>query len=121
MGPGLPFGLRFRTQNWLADDQAIPDLVGNTQDGVQVLVVEAKFWAGLTANQPVTYLKRLPAERPGLLLFIAPEDRADNLWDALLGCCRKAQLHEVEERNTAAGRALRFGESWLALTSWRSC
>lgn len=35
-------------------DGAIPDLVGTDQEGRKVLIGEAKFWAGLTDNQPVT-------------------------------------------------------------------
>ena len=36
--------------------------------------MEAKFWAGLTENQPNACLARLPLdERSAVLLFVAPE------------------------------------------------
>ncbi len=43
----LPDTLRFQTQA-VGDDNAIPDLVGMDSESRQVLLVEAKFWAGLT-------------------------------------------------------------------------
>ena len=45
-----------------------PDLVCSDHRGRERLLIEAKFWAGLTANQPVTYLRRLQepqASAPG--------------------------------------------------------
>ena len=46
--------------------------------------MEAKFWAGLTENQPNAYLARLPLdERPAVLLFVAPEARLETLWPEL--------------------------------------
>ena len=35
-----------------------PDLVGFGQDNVEHVMIEAKFWAGLTASQPNDYLER---------------------------------------------------------------
>ena len=46
-----------------------PDLAGFDRNGRERVLVEAKFWAGLTDNQPIAYLERLPANRPGALLF----------------------------------------------------
>src|SRR5438445_10840946 len=63
----LPGDLQFRTQSY-ADDQAIPDLLGVDETGSELLLVESKFWAGLTNHQPVTYLKRLN-EHGGALMF----------------------------------------------------
>jgi hypothetical protein len=57
----------------------IPDLVGATTDGTGVLLVESKFWAPLTPNQPIGYLRRLPVDREGMVLFIAPEGRYETL------------------------------------------
>jgi hypothetical protein len=41
-------------------------------DGSTPLLVEAKFWAGLTGHQPVSYWQRLPVEQPAMLLFLVP-------------------------------------------------
>ena len=48
-----------------------PDLAGFDRDGRERVLIEAKFWAGLTGNQPVAYLQRLPANTPSALLFVA--------------------------------------------------
>ena len=59
--PRLASLVRVETQSWSSDDQAIPDLIGIGRDGTTPLVVEVKFDATLTPNQPVTYLDRLSA------------------------------------------------------------
>ena len=41
-----------------------PDLAGVDREGRECVLIEAKFWAGLTSNQPVAYLKRLPSTTP---------------------------------------------------------
>ena len=48
-----------------------PDLVGLDRTmGKECVLIEAKFWAGLTDRQPKAYLDRLD---PGkALLFVAP-------------------------------------------------
>ncbi len=97
-GADMPETLHFRTQE-AGGDGAIPDLVGLDGEGRQVLLVEAKFWAGLTDNQPVAYLERLPASSDGLLLFVAPATRFPTLWPEPFQRCRDAgsTLEEVRE------------------------
>jgi len=88
--PSLPEPLQFRTQaRW--EDGAIPDMVG-LHDKVQVLLIEAKFWAGLTSNQPVTYLNRLPESSGGLVLLICPAQRTQRLWEQVTGRCSAAGM-----------------------------
>ncbi|MFW5795253.1 MAG: hypothetical protein ACOCV1_07185, partial [Bacillota bacterium] len=36
-----------------------PDMVGINKKHEELIVIESKFWAGLTENQPIAYLKRL--------------------------------------------------------------
>ena len=60
-GIDLAESLHFRTQV-TGDDATRPDLVGKDQAGREVLLIEAKFWAGLTENQPVSYLERLTTD-----------------------------------------------------------
>jgi len=51
-GIEVPELARFRSQ--AGDEQGnIPDLIGLDAKGVEHLVEENKFWAGLTENQPV--------------------------------------------------------------------
>ena len=68
-----------------------PDLAGFDRDGRERVLIEAKFWAGLTGNQPVAYLERLPANTPSALLFVAPAARLETLWNELLRTVAKSQ------------------------------
>jgi hypothetical protein len=65
------------------EDGAIPDLVGFDGEGRQRLILEAKFWADLTPNQPGTYLQRLVPGVQSALLFVCPDSRRELLWDRL--------------------------------------
>ena len=49
------------------------DIAGKDYYGKISFVIEGKFWANLTENQPVNYLKELGEN--GVLLFLAPEKR----------------------------------------------
>ncbi len=112
--------LTFRTQVSGAD-KAIPDLVGIDSAGREVLVIEAKFWAGLTENQPVAYLRRLPPEVDAVLLFLAPARRFPTLWNELLRRCRETGL-AVEEADRGGTEFLARQVNHkhvLALASWR--
>lgn len=109
-----------------SDDGARPDLVGCDRDGRERVLIEAKFWASLTENQPNGYLRRLAeprARRPCALLFVAPEMRMESLW---------AELRR-EVATSASGLAFNdpggveglqyalVGEDrHLMLTSWRN-
>jgi len=76
-GIELPPLARFQSQ--AGDEQGnIPDSIGLDARGVERLVVENKFWAGLTENQPVGYLDRLPAEGGAVLVFVVP--RLSMVW-----------------------------------------
>ena len=102
-----------RTQ--VTQDGTRPDLVGFGQDGTERLLVEAKFWAGLTDNQPNAYLERLPNDdQPAALLVIAPNARLETLWIELcrLADCPSAQA-VGDPRSVAATE-----QHHLILTSW---
>ena len=100
-----------------------PDLAGVDRNNLERVLIEAKFWAGLTDNQPMTYLKRLPSNTPSALLFVAPAARLTTLWNELRRIVAKspsgitlARLVETAElrRATAGGRRR------LLLTSWQA-
>ena len=76
---------RVETQNLGRRGGGTPDLAAYDETGKERLLLEAKFWAGLTSNQPVTYLQRLPKDRPSALLVVAPPVRLDELWQQLRG------------------------------------
>ena len=85
----LPNDLMFQSQ--ISDaETGIPDLVGVNPDGKQIILLEAKFWAGLTDNQPVAYLKRLPKQIDSALVVIAPAKRIPMLWSELVSRCKTA-------------------------------
>ena len=111
-----------RVQPWASgENMTIPDLVGVDDSNVERVLVEAKFWAGLTEHQPNGYLNRLPKGGPSVLLFIAPAQRTDTLWASLryrieenggeLGPVENATQH----RRSAS---LVDTEGYLMLISW---
>lgn len=67
-----------------APDGTRPDIVHQGDDGTERLFIEAKFFAPLTQNQPVSYLRRLPDQPNTLLVFLAPSERVEELWKELL-------------------------------------
>jgi hypothetical protein len=115
--PDLP-PLRFKTQQ--TDGAIRPDMWGYADSEPRVLV-ENKFWAGLTDNQPVSYLKQLAEyAQPSVLLFVAPAAREQTLWRELNRRLLSAGI-SVSERDPAAGVAYSVDTQLgpiLALTSW---
>jgi hypothetical protein len=115
-GAAIPADLSFQTQV-TDEDGAKPDLVGASLDEPQAVIIEAKFWAGLTDNQPVTYLNR----GPNLLLFVAPAKRLPTLWPELLsrsieaGFSAKSSQQVQEELSVVQLSEKLF----MAATSWR--
>ena len=71
------------------------DISGIDINGNEIIIFEAKFWASLTENQPVSYLKRLP---PGnsVLVFICPDLRKNSLYIEL---DKKLKEHKRKEQN----------------------
>jgi hypothetical protein len=117
LGVELPLDLAYQNQV-SGDDDARPDLIGVTPDGTEPVVVEAKFWAGLTEQQPVAYLARLP-ETGGALLVVGPRARIDLVWHELLRRC------ETAGNSTTAvpcplgeARVAAIGRTRMVLVSW---
>jgi hypothetical protein len=118
VGVKAPAGLHFVNQVG-GEDSALPDLVGLDEAGQQLLIMEAKFWAGLTENQPVTYLARLPKNANGALVVVAPEKRVLLLWHELLDRCEKAKLEVVVRPGSFPVASIGRNHT-LALVSWRA-
>ncbi|MEK7409318.1 MAG: hypothetical protein AAB225_30000 [Acidobacteriota bacterium] len=87
----LPEDLSIYTQE---RDQELgqPDLLGRDDAGRTLLAAEMKFWAPLTPNQPVSYLKLLERDGSGCVLFVAPAERVAVLFEQLKEACRTAGL-----------------------------
>lgn len=95
-----------------------PDLVGANSTRESILFCEVKFWAGLTENQPVSYLRELSPG--GLLVFIAPKARKAKLWLELRDKLRSDGL--LQDDNgfsiTQNGTELiRIGQKYLAFVA----
>lgn len=115
---GLP-DLRFRTQQ--SEDNMRPDMWG--LDGPHTRVfIENKFWAGLTANQPVRYLRQLSeSPQPTILLVVVPAAREQTIWRELSTRLREAGISQTD-RAVPSGLAFCVDTEpgpILALTSWR--
>ena len=102
------------------DDGSRPDLVGYDEPGNELVLIEAKFWAGLTDNQPNTYLDRLPRSEPSALVFVAPETRIESLWTELLRRIEEAGVEHLPERVATGMRSCGIARTGrvLVLVSW---
>lgn len=105
-----------------------PDLVGFDADNKERLLIEAKFWAGLTGDQVNRYLGRLPNDGPAALMFLAPEARIETLWPELQYRVEQAGKGLEQREDVPAGmrgavvtNAERNATNQhLMLVSWRS-
>lgn len=97
-----------------------PDMWGFADTEPRVFL-ENKFWAGLTENQPISYLKRLAADsQPTILLVVAPAAREHTLWRELTRQLLEVGI-QVSERRATPGIARSVTTQLgpiLALTSW---
>lgn len=57
-----------------------PDIAAIDTEGKERILIEAKFYAGLTDNQPNAYLDRLAQKNGDGLVFICPQARKEVLW-----------------------------------------
>jgi len=117
-GVDTPTGLRFQTQV-TGEEGEIPDVVGTDAAGVARIVMEAKFWAELTPNQPVTYLRGVAGVPPRVLLFIVPRLRFETVWPELVRRCRLASISLADATDLADFRyAATHDGVLLAMVSW---
>ena len=93
--------LKFTTQVHSTDDKAIPDLIGYDSNSSPVCIIEAKFWASLTKNQPETYISRLDTDTPSALVFLAPQARKYSLYMELISRLKEANIpfKEIDDLN----------------------
>ena len=96
-----------------------PDLTICDTDGVVRILVENKFWAGLTDAQPVAYLEALPRDASSVLVFIVPHQRMYGLWGELRNKCTRNAVELGSESTTDAISWARAGQRTLAITSWK--
>ena len=111
------------SQFFLESSWSFPDMALWAAEDNLSAFVEAKFWADLTHNQPVTYWEALPTDRQSVLLFLVPQERVDDdyLWDALVGRLRDAGHGlgpKTRDKNLISASAAGDRRS-LMLTSWK--
>ena len=97
------------------------DLVCYDDSSTERVLIEAKFWAGLTDNQPNTYLARLPEEGQSVLLFVAPAQRTETLWPVLVA--RAQEQHEMNILTDSGDTRIAATDGInrrMAVTSWRA-
>lgn len=120
LGTSIEGPLTFRTQ--VSDqDGTRPDLVGFDASGNERVFIEAKFWAGLTDQQPAAYLQRLAFKDDALLLFVAPDARVSTVWPDILLRASSSGFQCVGEETESDGatRTIAIEEqTTLAITSW---
>ncbi len=111
--------LWFKTQQ--SEGNVRPDIWG-MEDGELRVLIENKFWAGLTENQPVEYLRILEKrEKTGILLIVVPESRQETIWREMKDRLVKAGI-SFNEKNSSQGiyRTIETGIGpILAITSWK--
>ena len=120
-GDPLPIA---KAQPWAADAHgAVPDLACLDDDDNLVALIESKFWAPLTRNQPVTYWQGLPDDRPAVLLFLAPEYRVehDSLWNELVERLRNSghELGPAVKAGSVRTTPAKGSQRLLMLTTWQ--
>jgi hypothetical protein len=119
-GADVPAGLTFVGQ--LGNPETgRPDVIGLDSGQVERLIIEAKFAAGLTAQQPLGYLGRLPKADAGILLVVAPSARLATLWSELLRAVPQLAGSAPSPSSPISKEvfAVPVGAATLALTSWR--
>jgi len=103
------------------DERERPDLACSDHAHNERLLIEAKFWAGLTDNQPVTYLKRLGDDRGSALLVVAPFLRFEELWSELTR--RVVEADGIEWADGGQDGEVRWASTGehrlIMMTSWR--
>lgn len=111
----LPENLTFRTQEAATDGDGQPDMRGASGDGTTRLLVESKFWAGLTQNQPNGYLLELNETPGSVLLFLVPHPRREYIWPKI----RDAAAEEFDVETNDGYRVSLANGTTLVLCSWR--
>lgn len=101
-------------------DLTRPDMVGVNKKQEELIIIESKFWAGLTENQPVAYLKRLAdSNYPGkkVLLFICPDKRIISLWSELQRKCNE-EYNFLDDKYSENYHLNIRSDLAITITSW---
>ena len=108
-----------RIEAELGIEDGRPDLTIHDSDGRVRVFVENKFWAGLTAAQPVSYLQDLPEDIPSALMFVVPEQRVTTVWNELGERCRRAELEWQDTFDHGSVKSAQVSRKTLLISSWK--
>lgn len=102
-------------------DRSRPDMAGYDEHGRLVMLVEAKFWAALSAGQASRYAEKFDHCDPAALLFIAPASRIETLWIEIRRQFNDAEVVLGPDTFGSDLRGARINEKphIAILTSWR--
>lgn len=117
----LPAGVQFapgRVECEETHGDNRPDLSLYDANGRLRVLLENKFWAGLTDQQPVGYLDILGGRRDAAVVFVVPRERIDPLWRELGRRCAAADRAFEDEERTGDLMFARAGETVVAAISW---
>jgi hypothetical protein len=117
-GANLSVLVSFESQHG-SQECGIPDLSCRDESQTPRVVVESKFNAGLTKNQPSGYLKLLPSDSPGVVLFVVPRARKHFLWKQILQRCEGKITAEPKPTESMLWAELSGGH-YVAITAWRT-
>ncbi len=111
--------LNFRTQV-VGSNNERPDISGYDSKNNELVLCESKFWAGLTENQPLGYIKRLKGNGvtgEKALVFICPNERKISLWGELLRLC---DIGYPKFDDNSKRYSTMVDGTHMAIVSWRS-
>lgn len=94
-----------------------PDVSLYDADGRLRVLLENKFWAGLTDRQPVGYLDLLDGRPDAAVVFVAPSERIDPLWRELGRRCAAAD-RAFKDEHPGDLKFARAGGSVVVAVSW---
>lgn len=80
-----------------SEEKERPDMTGCDIQGNELLLCEMKFYATLTSNQPLSYLKRLKENNGKGLVFVCPTARKTSLWAKLNELCEGQELIKIND------------------------
>ena len=106
------------------DEDTRPDLVIYDSHDKPRLIVENKFWAGLTDAQPVRYLETLPDDKiDSLLVFVVPKTRSLSIWRELKQRCEDAGFnipHRKESHSDVVLEKISNSNRHIGVTNWET-
>ena len=96
----------------VGENKERPDISGIDENGNEVIIIEAKFWASLTGNQPNEYLRRL--KENSVLLFVCPKLRAISLASEIETRLKNDNIaYEYTQNRYAVGK-----NKYIFITDW---